>query len=215
MVGSFTQLLRDRYHGQLDDDADEFIDFAVDGAERMRDMIRALLDYSRADRTDEPLQPVDLNEVISEVKRDLALALQEADAVLTWEPLPVVRANPEQMVQLLRNLISNAIRYRRPSADARVDVSASRTDDLWTLSVRDNGIGIDPEHHERIFEVFERLHTRDEYEGTGIGLAICARIVLRHGGSIWVDCQPQAGSTFFFTLSDALAQNERSGKGAA
>ncbi|HLI27393.1 MAG TPA: PAS domain S-box protein [Chloroflexota bacterium] len=199
MVASYTQLLARRYRGQLGPEADEFIAFAVDGAQRMQRLINDLLAYSRVGTQGRPLEPVDCGRVVDQVLADLGAAIAESGAVITREPLPVVRADPSQLGQVFQNLLSNAIKFHG-TAPPRIHVGAAREGDEWRLWVRDNGIGIAPEYAERIFVIFQRLHTQQEYPGTGIGLAICKKIVERHGGRIWVESAPGAGATFYFTL---------------
>ncbi len=220
MVASFVQLLAERYQGQLDSDADEFIAFAVDGARRMQRLINDLLEYSRVSTRGQPLRPTDAEAVLADVLWNLNIAIEEAGATVTHDPLPTVLADPTQLMQLLQNLIGNAIKFRseRPpvihisakreegqgAREAKDPVLAVPASSFYVFSVHDNGIGIAPEYHERIFGVFQRLHTRQEYPGTGIGLAICRRVVERHGGRIWVESQPGQGATFYFTLPAAL-----------
>jgi PAS domain S-box-containing protein len=199
MVASYTQLLARRYQGKLDQDADEFIAYAVDGARRMQALINDLLTYSRVGTRGGELVPTDANEVFDHVVADLGAAIEEAGAKVTRDGLPVVTADPMQFGQLLQNLISNAIKFQG-EATPRVHVSAERHGAEWQFAVADNGIGIAPEYAERIFVIFQRLHTRDEYPGTGIGLAICRKIVERHGGRIWFDSAPGRGTTFYFTI---------------
>jgi len=158
-----------------------------------------LLAYSRVGTRREPFVPVDCKEVLQQTLQDLRLAIEESRAVITYDPLPVVRASKLEFALLLQNLLSNALKFRATESP-RVHLSAQQRSTEWLFSVRDNGIGIDPQHAERIFVIFQRLHTRQEYPGTGIGLAICKKIVDRHGGRIWVESAPGQGATFFFTL---------------
>ncbi len=199
MVASFTQLLARRYQGQLDQDADEFIGFAVDGANRMQQLINDLLFYSRVGTRGKPPAPTDLSEVLSNAEANLHEAIKESKAEVTHSPLPIVDGDQVQLTQLLQNLLANAIKFRGQEPP-RIQVSAQAQDGDWLLAVRDNGIGISKEHQERIFAIFQRLHARDEYPGTGIGLAICKKIVERHGGRIWVESAPGQGTTFYFNL---------------
>ncbi|MGA2656178.1 MAG: ATP-binding protein [Verrucomicrobiota bacterium] len=199
MVSSYTQLLARRYRGRLDADADEFIAFAVDGADRMRNLIDDLLAYSRVGTRGGRFEPTDYAAALDQALANLKAAIQESGAVVTHDPLPTVMADSSQMVQLLQNLIGNAIKFHGQNLP-RVHFSAVQTGNEWVFCVRDDGIGIDPQYAERIFNVFERLHTREEYPGTGIGLAICKKIVERHGGRIWVESQLAQGSAFYFTL---------------
>ncbi|MDG5759010.1 PAS domain S-box protein [Natronococcus sp. A-GB1] len=202
MVSSYLRLLEDRYGDRLDGDAEEFLAFAVDGADRMREMIDGLLAYSRIDTAGEPLESVELEDVFDDVLGRLGGRIEESNAEIGAEALPRVEGDPKQLRQLLRNLLSNALTYSRES-EPRITVSTERQGSMWRISVRDEGIGIHPDETERIFEVFHRLHTHDEYAGSGIGLALCRRIVERHSGEIWVDSEPGEGSTFSFTLPAA------------
>jgi len=199
MVSSYVQLLERRYKGRLDSDADEFIAYAVDGATRMRKIINDLLDYSRVTTRGKPFKPTNCKAVLDRTLANLRMAIEEYGAVVTHDPLPTVMADDVQLVQLFQNLIGNAVKFHGEEPP-RVHVSAEQKGNEWVFSVRDNGIGIDLEYAERIFQIFQRLHSRTEYRGTGIGLAICKRIVERHGGRIWVDSQPVEGSTFYFTI---------------
>jgi light-regulated signal transduction histidine kinase (bacteriophytochrome) len=200
MVKSYLELLESRYQGQLDEKADMFINHAVDGAERMQEMINALLDLSRIGTRGEEPAPTDAEAVLKRTLNVLERAIEETEADVTHDPLPTVMADKAQLAQVFQNLVANAIKFRREDVPPRVHISAEREDDEWVFSVADNGIGIDPEQADRIFQIFQRLHTREEYEGTGIGLALCKRIVERHGGRIWVESKPGEGSTFTFTL---------------
>lgn len=199
MVSSYLQLLEQRYADELDADGEEFIEFAVDGAERMRGMIDGLLEYSRVETQGESFEPVDLDNVFEEVRADLQVRINETDAGITTDDLPRVKGDASQLRQVFQNLLSNAIDYSGDESP-RIDVSKERDGDDWIISVRDEGVGIDPEDTDRIFDVFQRLHTHEEHPGTGIGLALCQRIVERHGGDIWVDSEPDEGSTFSFRL---------------
>ncbi|SFR32344.1 PAS domain-containing protein [Halogeometricum limi] len=199
MVSSYVQLLERRYGDELDEDAREFVDYAVDGADRMREMIDGLLTYSRVDTQGNPLEPTEMDLVFDRTVSNLELAIEESDATVTADPLPTVRGDETQLLTLLQNLVSNAVRYSGDDPPV-VHVAADRRDDEWVFSVRDEGIGMDPDRTDGIFQIFERLHTSAEYEGTGIGLAVCRSIVERHGGRIWAESEPGAGSTFFFTI---------------
>jgi signal transduction histidine kinase/tRNA A-37 threonylcarbamoyl transferase component Bud32 len=199
MVASYTQLLQRRYQGRLDADADEFIAFAVDGATRMQGLINDLLAYSRVGTRGGPLREADCARAFEQAVANLQAAVRESGAVVRAKDLPVVCADATQLVQLFQNLIGNALKFRR-SGVPWVQVTARRCGGEWLFAVQDHGIGIQPRHQGRIFDIFQRLHTRDQYPGNGIGLAICKRIVERHGGHIWVESQPGRGSTFFFTL---------------
>ncbi|AGB37428.1 PAS domain-containing sensor histidine kinase [Natronococcus occultus] len=199
MVISYLRLLENRYADAFDEDGEEFLGYAVDGAERMREMIDALLAYSRIDTQGEPFEPVDLNAVLEDVVADLQVQIEEHGADVTIEELPRVEGDASQLRQLFQNLLDNAITYSGDEAP-RVHVGATRRGDERVISVEDEGIGIEPEDQDRIFTVFDRLHSHDTYEGTGIGLALCQRIVERHGGEIWVESEPDEGSTFSVTL---------------
>ncbi|WP_226039084.1 PAS domain S-box protein [Natrinema sp. DC36] len=195
MVSSYLQLIESRYADELDADGREFIDYAVDGANRMSEMI----EYSRIDSQGDPFEPVDLDAVLEDVLTDLQMMIDRSDAEILIGPLPEVRGDPHQLRQLFQNLLSNAIEYSGDEPP-RVDITAEQCGGTWEISVRDEGIGIGPDEQDRVFRVFQRLHSHEEYEGTGIGLALCRRIVERHGGRIWVDAEPGEGSTFTFTI---------------
>jgi len=199
MVGNYVQLLGKRYKGKLDADADEFIGFALDGAVRMQRLIEDLLAYSRVSSRGAELTPTDAGEVLERALANLKLAIEDANAVVTRDRLPVVPADQSQLEHVFLNLIGNALKFRG-SERPKVRVTAAQRDGDWLFSVRDNGIGIEAQYFDRIFVIFQRLHGRDEYPGTGIGLAITKRIIERHGGQVWVESQPGKGSTFFFTL---------------
>jgi PAS domain S-box-containing protein len=201
MVASYTQLLSRRYKGKLDSDADEFIAFAVDGANRMQRLIQDLLTYSRVGTKGDELIDTSSEEALQQALTNLQGVIEDSGALVTHDPLPPVRADATLLVQLFQNLVGNAIKYQNLGIP-RVHVSAVRnTKKGWEFSVKDNGIGIDPKYFERIFGMFQRLHKREEFVGTGIGLAICKKIVERHGGSISVQSQPGQGSTFKFPLA--------------
>jgi signal transduction histidine kinase len=202
MVISFMQLLAKRYQGQLDERADEYIGYAVQGGQRMKDLISDLLALSRVGTRGRELSPTSCDEALDEALQNLKLALEECGAEVTRDPLPEVLADPRQLVQLLQNLIDNAIKFRQQEAP-RVHVFATREQGSWRVAVQDNGIGIEPRFAERIFVVFQRLHGMDQYSGSGIGLAICKKIIERHGGRIWFESEPGQGSTFYFTLQAA------------
>ena len=199
MVASYTQLLSHRYEGKLDDKAQKYIHYAVDGATRMQALINALLSYSRVNTQGHEPEPTDSHAALGEALRSLAATIQETHAIVTNDDLPTVRADPTQLQQVFQNLISNGIKFRGEHP-AHVHVSAFEEPGVWHFTVTDNGIGIEPQHADRLFVIFQRLHTREEYPGTGIGLAICKRIVERHGGKIWLESEPGKGSTFHFTL---------------
>ena len=199
MVASYTQLIARRYKGNLDAEADEFIGYAVDGANRMQQLIQDLLAYSRLSRKGPSFEDCESKAACENAVGNLRQAIAESGATIGIAPLPQVMADTTQLTQMFQNLIGNAIKYRseRPP---NIQISSAATDDHWLFSVTDNGIGIEAKYFGRIFEMFQRLHTRAQYSGTGIGLAICRTIAERHGGSIWVESQPGKGSTFFFTI---------------
>ncbi len=205
MVTSYLELVRRRYDEQLDDTGREFIHYAVDGAQRMRALIDDLLLYSRAAAAPPDHEIVDLDEVAAAVRHDLAGAIEAAGATLVVGPLGTVRGDAPQLGQLLQNLVANAVKFRPADRSPVVEIAATRDAGELVLEVRDNGIGIDPRYIERIFQVFTRLHPRDEYEGTGIGLSICRRICERHGGRIEVRSLPGEGTTFVVTLPEGGA----------
>ena len=203
MVSSYLQLVETRYRDDLDEDGLEFIDFAVDGADRMRAMIDSLLDYSRVTTRGDPLELTDAGAVLEGVLDELRPQIEATSATVTVDELPTVTADADQLAQLFEHLLGNAMEYSGSEAP-RVHVSAERTGDRWRFSVTDEGVGIDPEFHDRIFEVFEKVHAGSEAPeigSGGIGLALCKRIVERHGGDIWVESSPGDGATFSFTLS--------------
>lgn len=199
MVSSYLQLISRRYQGKLDSDADEFIAFAVEGANRMKVLINDLLAFSRVGTRGKEFEPVALEHVLELVEKNLQITIEETKALISHDPLPEIMADNSQMVQLFQNLIENAIKFRSQTRP-KVHIGAKRQADSWLLFVRDNGIGFEAQFAERIFIIFQRLHTRNEYSGTGIGLAICRKIVERHGGRIWVESHPDEGATFYFTL---------------
>ncbi|WP_436344766.1 ATP-binding protein [Natronorubrum sp. FCH18a] len=202
MVSSYLQLVESRYADELDDDGEEFIEYAIDGADRMREMIDGLLEYSRVETRGDPFEPVDLECLLDDVLEDLSLQIEETNAEVTADRLPRVAGDPSQLRQVFQNLLSNAITYSGDEPP-RIHVSAERNGRTWAVSIRDEGIGIDPAEQDRVFEVFQRLHSREEHEGTGIGLALCRRIVERHGGEIGVESEPGEGATFTMTLPSA------------
>ncbi|MBE0431495.1 MAG: PAS domain S-box protein [Dehalococcoidia bacterium] len=202
MVASYTQLLAKRYANQLDGDADEFISYAVDGAKRMQTLLHELLDYSRVGTRGKPFSLVNCEHVVDQAMANLKIAIEECGATVSYEVLPTVMGDEGQLVRLFQNLIGNAIKFRREEPP-HVYISALRRQNVVTFSVKDNGIGIDPQHSQSVFEIFRRLHTKEEYPGTGMGLAICKKIVERHGGHISVQSQPGQGSTFHFTINMA------------
>ncbi|HTF63282.1 MAG TPA: ATP-binding protein, partial [Edaphobacter sp.] len=203
MVASYTQLLARRYQGHLDSDADEFIGYAVDGCNRMHRLIRDLLAYSRSGTDTKLLQEISGENALKEALTNLRVSIEESGATVTHDVLPAITTDDTQLVQVLQNLVGNAIKYRGAAAP-QVHVSARRNGGKeWIFSVRDNGLGIAPQYFERIFIIFQRLHGRQEFNGTGIGLAICKKIVERLGGRIWVESQLEKGSTFYFSLPES------------
>jgi PAS domain S-box-containing protein len=202
MVSSYTQLLAKRYKGRLDSDADEFIAYAVDGCNRMQGLIQDLLTYSRAGTNGKALHEISGEDALRVALTNLRPTIEQSGAVVTHDSLPAVTTDAPQLTQVFQNLVGNAIKYRGHEVP-QVHVSATNNGgDEWIFSVRDNGLGIDPQYFERIFIIFQRLHGREEFEGTGIGLAICKKILERLGGRIWVESQPEKGSTFYFALPD-------------
>jgi light-regulated signal transduction histidine kinase (bacteriophytochrome) len=200
MVASYLQLLERRYADELDSDAHDFIDFAVDGARRMKALINDLLAFSRVGTRGKPFERTDMNAVLGRVRADLHALINENNALLTSDELPTLPVDETQISQVFQNLISNAIKFRKEDVPPRIHVGAEDRNGEVLFSVRDNGIGIDPQFADRIFVIFQRLHNSQQYDGTGIGLAISKRIVERHGGEIWVESQEGAGATFCFTL---------------
>ncbi len=206
-VSNFSQLLAKRYKGELDEKADQFIGFIVDGSTRMQEMIDNLLAYSRISTRAKPFEPTNCETVFDQALTNVKMAIEESAALVTHDPLPTVMADASQMVQLFQNLLSNAIKFRKEKP--RITVSAVQKGNEWFFSVEDNGIGMAPEFMEHIFKVFQREHTSAEYPGTGVGLAICKKIVERHGGGIWVESQVGIGSTFYFTIPVRNGERER------
>lgn len=200
MVASYVQLLARRYRGRLDHDADEFIGFAVDGASRMQSLIQDLLAYARVGRSGQQSIPVHIGHCAASARLALQESIVESGACVDIAADGVARAVPSQLVQLFQNLIGNAIKFRSKDTPI-VSIDATREDEFWHVRVRDNGIGIEPRYRERVFAIFQRLHTRNEYPGTGIGLAICRKIVEGFGGRIWIESETgQQGSVFHFTI---------------
>lgn len=198
-VSSYVQLLAKRYKGRLDKDADDFIHFAVDATERMDKLIRDVLSYCRAGSRDKTVQPCDMNQILARVRENLATAIAETSAILSSDPLPTIVANETEIVQLLQNLVGNAIKFHGQETP-RVHIAAGQKHDHWVFMVQDEGIGISPEYQARIFQIFQRLHDGTQYSGTGIGLAICKKIVESYGGQIWVQSTLGKGASFYFTL---------------
>ncbi len=210
MVTAYTQLLGERYRGRLDEDADKFIGYASEGAQRMQVLIQDLLAFSRVGRSGTAKTKIDCNLVLKDVLQTLDSTIQESGSVVTVTELPLVSGDRTQVAQVFQNLIGNAIKFRGEVPPA-IEVRAEKTGDDWLFSVSDNGIGIAPEHAKNIFVVFQRLHSRSEYPGNGIGLAICKKIIEHNGGKIWVESQTGSGSSFKFTLP-CTAIDEENGK---
>ena len=200
MVASFTQLLAKRYSGRLDETADRYMNYAVDGAKRMQQLIADLLAYSRVDNKEIDLRQIDCAAVVLDAMRNLQVAIKESGAVIDWDQLPSLWADQGELTQLFQNLLANAIKFKQKDECPRIHISSVDSGEEWIISVQDNGIGIDARYAERVFQIFQRLHTRQEYPGTGIGLAVCKKVVERHGGKLWVESEPGAGSTFRFTI---------------
>jgi light-regulated signal transduction histidine kinase (bacteriophytochrome) len=198
MVATYTQLLAERYQGKLDANADKYIHYAVEGALRMQALVKDLLAFSRVGRKQETPRETDCNLVVRNVMANLQSLIQETGARISYEGLPVLVADPSELLQLFQNLIGNAIKFRRAERP-EIRITAEKKKKEWLFSVEDNGIGIAPQHVEDVFVIFKRLHTRDEYPGSGIGLAICKKIVEHNQGQIWVESQPGQGSRFYFT----------------
>jgi PAS domain S-box-containing protein len=211
MVSSYTQLLMRRYGDRFDKDAKEFMHYVVDGAARMKQLIEDLLAYSRIGTRGKDFGDAKVEAALRRAITNLKAAIEESSAAVTWDPLPEVKADNAQLAQLFQNLIGNALKFRSPSVP-RVHVSVMQQEEEWQFTVADNGIGIEPQYFERIFMVFQRLHNKAEYPGTGIGLAICKKVVERHGGRIWVESRPDAGSAFHFTLPKGSKSSEAEGE---
>ena len=199
MITSYMQIIEEDYKGKLDEDADEYIGFAVDGAKRMQTLINDLLKYSRVGTKGKSFVPMSAETALNEALDNIKVTIDETQAVITHDQLPIVLGDDSQLTQVFQNLLSNAIKFRG-NRTPQIHVGVEQTPEEWVFSVRDNGIGVDMKYAERIFTIFQRLHGREEYPGTGIGLAVVKKIVERHGGRIWVESVPESGSTFYFTL---------------
>jgi PAS domain S-box-containing protein len=199
MISSYLQLLQRRYQGKIDEKADKYIYYAVDGASRMQNLINDLLEFSRVTTKAEEPEPTDSEFILNQALSNLDLYIKENKATVSYGSLPEVMADSTQLAQVFQNLIINGIKFHGEEASI-INICAVKKANEWQFSVQDNGIGIDPQYSERIFEVFKRLHNKEEYPGTGIGLAVCKKIVERHGGRIWVESELGKGSTFYFTL---------------
>jgi light-regulated signal transduction histidine kinase (bacteriophytochrome) len=200
-VSGFVSLLERQLQDSLNTKTKEYMNFTVDGVTRMQSLINGLLEYSRIDTRGNPPERTDSSKPLADAILSLQASIQESGAKITHDNLPTVNIDPVQLSQLFQNLISNAIKFRS-DAPPEIYISADRQDNAWRFAVRDNGIGIEPQYAERVFMIFQRLHTRKKYAGTGIGLSLCKKIVERHGGKIWVESEPGKGSTFYFTVPD-------------
>jgi light-regulated signal transduction histidine kinase (bacteriophytochrome) len=200
-TSSFVELLRKQYHGKIDDNANRYIDYVVQASDRMKTLIKDLLDYSRIGR-EKQFEPVDCNVALTEVLADLAKVIKENKATIIANKLPVVNAFPTELKLLFQNLISNSIKFQKAGIAPKIEISTSKENGQWHFRFSDNGIGIDQQYQQRIFIIFQRLHNRSVYEGSGIGLAHCKKIVELHGGTIWVESEASKGSTFHFTIAD-------------
>lgn len=203
-ISGFAQLLQEQYQNQLDAQAEDWIRRAVGSIQQMQALIRDLLAYSSVDARTRPFEETDFQEVFDDAVKALNASIQDSGAMVTCDSLPVVLGDRWQLVQLMQNLLANALIYRRNNHPSAVHVSAVRQGTEWVFSVRDDGIGIDPKYHERVFEIFRRLHDQQEYPGTGIGLAICRRVVQGHGGRIWLESEPGRGSIFYFSIPERM-----------
>jgi light-regulated signal transduction histidine kinase (bacteriophytochrome) len=204
-VRAFVQILRDRHLGKLEGDAERYMEFVYEGAVRMSNLVRGLLEYSRVGAKDTGKRPISCQEALEAALANLQASIAEARAVVTHDDLPTVLAEPLQLTQLFQNLIGNAIKFRRDGVAPIIHVKCCRDGRQWLFTVKDNGIGIAPEFREKVFMIFQRLHGREKYPGTGIGLAICKKIVEQHGGKVWIESQVNEGSTFYFTLPEERA----------
>jgi light-regulated signal transduction histidine kinase (bacteriophytochrome) len=202
MVSSYVQLIKKRYEGKLGADADDFIHFAVDGADRMQHLIRDLLAYSRVGTSKKEPGPVAMENVVRTVMSNMEMLLKETGATVSFSGLPVITADELQMVQLAQNLMSNSIKFRKKEAPPVLEISAERRTGEWVFKFSDNGIGIDGRYYDKIFIIFQRLHGKSEYPGTGIGLAICKKIVESYGGAIRVESKEGEGTSFYFSIPD-------------
>ena len=202
MITSYLQLLERRYKDKLDQDAHEFINYAVDGSTRMKALINDLLAYSRVKTGEQDFARFDTKAALEQAVTNLQISIAETGAQITYALLPNILGNEAQFVQLFQNLLSNAIKFHGEEPP-KIEVKAERSGTVWKFSLKDNGIGIEPQYVERIFIIFQRLHTKDRYPGTGIGLAICKKVVEHHGGRIWAESTPGTGTTFWFTIPSA------------
>ena len=199
-IASFTQLLAKRYKNKIDEDSDEFMDYIVDASMRMQQMIKDLLQYSRVVSRGKVFKPTNAAEIIEYTISSLKTQIEDEDVEITYDKLPKVTADSGQLLRLFQNLVENAIKFRQFAVQPKIHISCRAHDNEYVFSVADNGIGIEEQYFDRIFTIFQRLHTKEEYEGTGIGLSVAKRIVERHGGRIWVESEPNIGSTFYFSI---------------
>ena len=199
-MASYAQLIERRYKGQLDPDADEFLEYMVSGAKRMKRMIQGLLDYSQVETKGNKFKEISAEKALGAALSDLQNSIDQCHAEVTHDSLPFIFADECQIVRVFQNLIGNALKFRKKDEPPKIHISAKKQGNEWVFSVNDNGIGIEDQYFDIIFEVFKRLHAIGEYEGAGIGLSIVKRIIDRHGGRMWVDSSPDKGSTFYFTI---------------
>ena len=197
---NFTGLLEQKYGDQLDDTAKQYINFAFDGAKRMQNLVNDLLEYSRIGQEAENTKDINMNNMMGLIKDNLKDSIDSSDAKIIYDDLPTVHANPVRLMRLLQNIVGNAIKYQPNEIAPEINIGAVKGDDMWVISIRDNGIGMRPEYCEKIFEPFKRLHGKNEYSGTGMGLAICRKIVEDFGGKIWAKSDLGEGSVFYFTI---------------
>jgi len=205
-IKGYTELLAEDYQGQLDEMADKYIHYITDGVTRLETLIQDLLTYARVGRDKREVRATDLNTVLAQTLEDLSVSIDKNQAQIIADPLPTVPANSRQMGQLFQNLISNAIKFRR-DIPPQINISAASQKDSWLITVSDNGIGIKPQYKDRVFEIFQRLHSRSKYPGTGIGLAIVRKIVESQGGKIWLESEFNQGTTFYLTLRKQLRRS--------
>ncbi len=200
MVASYTRLLERRYKDKLDQDANDFIQYAVDGANRMQKLINDLLDYSRTTSQGKDFVKIDISQILGQTISNLQRLIIENNALITNEDLPELKVDESQIIRVFQNLIENAIKFKKKSEMPKIHISCKEKNEFYEFAVRDNGIGIDMQFHDRVFTIFQRLHSKEEYAGTGIGLSICKRIIERHRGKIWFESKENEGTIFYFTL---------------
>lgn len=209
LISSFAQILTQRYEGKLDEDADDFIGYVVEGVHKMQDLLRDLSNYSNISSQSQPFELFNTRQALNTSLHKLHECIEESGAILTTDELPMVRGNSRELGQLFFHLINNAITYRHPKLSPQIEITAERGELFWVFAVKDNGIGIAPEYHDQIFKMFHRLHAQNDFAGTGMGLAICQKIVEKHGGRIWLESAPQQGTTFYFTLPIPIQMSQR------